>query len=82
MVKKREKVITDFLKTTRKKEDLQIALEVLKEFKGCESLDEWAFTYFHNWIKFEQFEEFLEHLVNGKELQEDTKEYIKNSEKT
>lgn len=68
--------ITDFLKTKRDVSELKIALDVLKEFKGCESREEWLATSFDAWIKFEQLEEFLEHLVNGKPLEEDTQLYI------
>ena len=70
-------MITNFLKTTRSKEDLKIALEILREFKECESEEEWIRIPFIAWSKLEQMEEFLSHLVEGTELQEDTKEYIK-----
>ena len=68
--------ITDFLKTPRSKDELRVALEVLREFKACESLEEWAAIMFASWAKLEQLEEFLDHLVNGVELAEDTKRYI------
>ena len=71
------KKITDFLKTKRPKKELKIALSILKEFKKCESMEEWAMIRFAAWAKFEQFEEFLEHLVNKKRLKADTKEYMK-----
>ena len=77
--KVRNKKITDFLKTTRSKEELKIALDVLLEFKRCESKEEWLGIIFAAWAKLEQFEEFLEYLVNGKELQEDTKRYMKRT---
>lgn len=67
------KKITDFLKTKTSKDKLKIALQVLIEFKSCESRDEWLFTPFIAWSKLEQLEEFLEHLVNGKELEKDFK---------
>jgi len=70
------KRITDFLKTSRSKEELKIALDILEEFKSCESQDEWIMIPFIAWAKFEQLEEFLEHLVNGKELEEDTIMYM------
>lgn len=70
-------MITNFLKTTRSKEDLKIALEILREFKKCESEEEWIGIPFIAWSKLEQMEEFLSHLVEGNELKEDTKEYIK-----
>jgi len=69
--------ITDFLKTKRSKEELKIALDVLREFKDCESFEEWAGIPFHAWGKLEQLEEFLAHLVNGDPLARDTKAYIK-----
>lgn len=69
-------MITDFLKTTRSKEDLQIVLEVLQEFKNNESTEEWLMIPFEAWIKLEQLEEFLEYMVNEKPLKEDTIEYM------
>lgn len=69
-------MITDFLKTTRSKNDLRIALEVLREFKECESGQEWAMIPFAAWAKLEQLEEFLTHLVEGAPLKDDTIAYI------
>jgi len=68
--------ITDFLKTQTKKEKLEAALEVLREFKAGESQEEWLFVPFAAWAKLEQLEEFLAHLVEGAELADDTKAYI------
>lgn len=68
--------ITDFLQTKRNKAELKSALEVLKEFKENESSEEWLMIPFAAWAKFEQLEEFLEHLVNGAPLAEDTLKYI------
>jgi hypothetical protein len=70
-------VITDFLKTTRSKDELKHALEVLREFKECESTEEWAMISFAAWAKLEQLEEFLSHLVEGAPLADDTVEYMK-----
>jgi len=69
-------VITDFLKTTRSKEELRHALEVLRDFKQCESKEEWALIPFAAWAKLEQLEEFLAHLVDGAPLAKDTVAYI------
>ena len=69
-------MITDFLKTKRSKDDLKIALEVLREFKSNESTEEWAMTAFAAWAKLEQFEEYLSHLVEGHPLKEDTIAYM------
>lgn len=80
MSRKHPKVITDFLKTPRAKDDLRIALDVLREFKSNESTLEWAMINFSAWAKLEQFEEFLAHLVESKPLAEDTLEYIKQVE--
>lgn len=74
--KKAEKKITDFLKTKRSKKDLEVALSVLREFKSCESMDEFLGISLGAWAKLEQLEEFLEHLTSGKELRTDTKEYM------
>lgn len=72
-------MITDFLKTQRTKEELTAALEVLREFKGCESQEEWLMIPFAAWAKLEQMEEFLAHLVEGAPLADDTVEYMKRS---
>lgn len=65
MKERKEEMIADFLNTTRSKEELKTTLEVLREFKSCESAEEWAFTMFVAWAKLEQMEEFLEYLVEG-----------------
>lgn len=70
-------MITDFLKTPRSKEELKCALEVLREFKGHESHDEWYSIPSAAWAKLEQLEEFLEHLVEDSPLCSDTIEYMK-----
>jgi hypothetical protein len=69
--------ITDFLQTKRSPEELRITLEVLREFKACESQEEWLAIPFAAWAKFEQCEEFLAHLVEGKPLADDTIAYLK-----
>ena len=56
-------MITDILETKRSKEELRIALDVVKEFKGGEDEIDWLFASFESWVKLEQLEEFLEHLV-------------------
>jgi len=74
-------MITDFLNTKRSPEELALALEILKEFKRCESQEEYLGIYFSAWAKLEQMQEFLEHLVNGEELKDDTKRYMERGEK-
>lgn len=69
-------VITDFLKTKRKKSELKSALAVLREFKECESQEEWLMISFAAWAKLEQLEEFLANLVEGKALEPDTIRYM------
>ena len=69
-------MITDFLKTQRSKEELVAALAVLREFKNCESQEEWLEIPFMAWTKLEQLEEFIAHLVEGTPLGEDTVAYI------
>ena len=69
-------MITDFLKTKRSKAELRTALAVLLEFKECESAEEWALIMFSAWVKLEQLEEFLKHLVNGEPLKASTIEYM------
>ena len=71
-------MITDLLKTTRPKEELKIALEILREFKNGETTEELLTCPFVAWSKLEQLEEFLEHLVEGKPLQDDTLEYMES----
>lgn len=70
-------MIVDFLQTPRTKEELRLALEVLREFKACESEDEWNVTPFAAWAKLEQFEEFLGHLAEGSSLRPDTLQELK-----
>jgi hypothetical protein len=69
-------MITDFLKTTRSKADLKVALEVLREFKAGENQAEWLTVSFAAWIKLEQFEEFLAHMVDAEPLRADTVRFM------
>lgn len=69
--------IVSFLDTAASKEDLAATLRVLREFKACESMPEWVATPFMCWVKLEQLEEFLDHLVNDAELKSDTVEALK-----
>jgi hypothetical protein len=68
-------MITDFLNTTRPKEELAVALAILREFKKCESREEWIVIPFAAWAKLEQLEEFLAHIVEAAPLEDDTIEY-------
>jgi len=70
-------MITNFLEISTPKEDLTIALKVLREFKACESLEEWYLIPFSAWAKLEQLEEFLAHLVENEPLKEDTIKYMR-----
>jgi hypothetical protein len=72
-------VIWDFLQTKLSKAELKSALDVLREFKEGESNEEWLMVPFAAWAKLEQLEEYLEFLVEGKELKEDTKEVLKQA---
>ena len=74
-------MITDFLRTGRTKEELAAALEVLQDFKKCESATEWLALPFATWGKLEQLEEFLEYLVKDTPLKSDTLEYMKMEKK-
>ena len=69
-------MIVDFLKTKRTKEELATALAVLREVKECESNEEWLSIMFAAWAKLEQLQEYLEHLVEGAELADDTKQVL------
>ncbi len=68
--------IINFLNTKTPKEDLEITLRVIREFKNNESALEWGAIPFAAWAKFEQLQEYLEFLVEGKQLEKDTLEYI------
>lgn len=57
------------LQTQRSTEELQAALSVIREFKSLESEGEWLGTDFAAWVKLEQLEEYLDHLVNGTPVQ-------------
>lgn len=72
-------MITDFLRTKRPKRELAVALEVIQEFKSGESAEEWLGISFAAWAKLEQLEEYLEHLVNGAPLAEDTMKYMERA---
>lgn len=65
-------MLIDFLKTATSKEDLATALRVLREFKAQESREEYLGIMFAAWAKLEQLEEFLAHLVEGRDLEPDT----------
>ena len=65
-------MLIDFLKTKRTKEELQLTLDVLREFLDCESTAEYHAIPFEAWAKLEQFYEFLAHLAEGRSLEGDT----------
>lgn len=73
-------MITDFLKTQRTPEELEAALAVIRDFKQCEGMEEWACIPFAAWSKLEQLEEFLAHKVEGAALAADTIAYIATQE--
>ena len=73
-------MITDFLSTKTSRDDLAATLAVLREFKACESTQEWLAIPFSAWAKLEQLEEFLEHLVEGKPLKANTVAYMQRAE--
>lgn len=72
----------DFLKTATPKDKLAAALDVLREFKRCESDEEYAHRPFIAWAVFEVLEEYLDHLVDGKPLKPDTIAYIQRLKET
>ncbi len=59
-----ENGLLDFLKTKRTIEELKLCLDILKEFKSCESYSEFCFSSFESWQRFEQFEDYLKLLTN------------------
>lgn len=74
-------MIVDFLALPIPETDLAAALRVLRAFKECESREEWFGTMFAAWAKLEQLEEFLAHRVEGKELEDDTREALARQKK-
>lgn len=62
-------MLLEFLKTKRTKEELNIVLDVLKEFKYHESQEEWCFCPLKSWEKLEQFEDYLR-LLTEREVEE------------
>lgn len=75
-------MIIDFLKNEWSKDELAIALKVARHFKKCESTNEWMDIPFVAWTKLEQLEEFLDHMVTGAPLQDDTLNEIAAHEPT
>lgn len=69
--------VVDFLFEKHSKSGLMTALKILKRFKDCESDKEYLSIPFYTWVKLEQLEEYLEHLVNKKPLHKDTLKQIK-----
>jgi hypothetical protein len=67
--------VIDFLTIDRPREELKIALDVLNDFRECHNGEEWFLGFSMTWQKLEQYLEFLEHMVNGQELEDDTVEY-------
>jgi hypothetical protein len=65
--------IIDFLKTNRSEAELRTALEVLREFKKCESAAEWGLCPFQAWVKLEQLEEFLAYLTDKEPMKDDAR---------
>ena len=68
--------LIDFLKTETSTDDIATALKVIREFKRCEGIEEYLRIPLIAWAKFEQLEEFLAHIAEGAELQEDTKKVL------
>ena len=56
-------MLKDFLKTERSVEDLKTALSVIREYKKCESQEEYLSIFFSTWERLEELEEFLETLT-------------------
>ena len=68
--------ITDFLALDISNADASTALAILRQFKACESTQEWLEIPFSAWAKLEQLEEFLDHMVNKAPLKDDTLRYM------
>lgn len=67
----------NFLQTSTSPDELRAALQVMREFKTHETTEEWMARPFATWIMFEMLEEYLDHLVNGTPLKEDTIEALR-----
>lgn len=78
---KNENGLLEFLKTKRTKEELKLCLDILKEFKGCETKTEWLMCSFESWAKLEQFEDYLR-LLTETEVEEVEDEQAKEFFKT
>lgn len=69
-----------FLRTERSKEELELALNVLMDFRALESPEEWERCSFESWKKLEQFQNYLQILVGAKLTDiddEEAEEYYK-----
>ena len=62
--------VRGFLKTTIPKSELAIGLKVVNEFGDSESAKEWLSESNMSWDKLMQLRGYLEHLVDGVELEE------------
>lgn len=71
-------MILDLLHTRRPIRELKIALDVLREFKDNHTVEEDLCSPLACWVKLEQYQEFLEHLVEGKPLKPDTIQYMEH----
>ena len=60
-------MLKDFLKTKRTQDELRTAFDVLMEFKGNESTEEWLSHPFPTWFKLEQYEGYLRQLLGEEE---------------
>lgn len=59
-------MLKNFLKTQLAKDELKIALKVIKEYKSNEDLEEWLMHPFDYWVELENLERCLEYLINKK----------------
>lgn len=66
-------MLIEFLETERTKEELNTALDIIKEFKEKESEREFMQFSCESWQRLEQLEEYLKLLINReKDTVEDT----------
>lgn len=61
-------MLLDFLQTKRSPAELRTALEVIREFKACESQEEYMGYMFATWHQLEHLEAMLESLLDGTQI--------------
>ena len=61
-------MLADFIKTSRTNKELEMALSVIKDFKKCESIEEFMNDVLVSWQKLEMLEKMLETIINERKV--------------